>query len=80
MDDGTRKQLLGAIGSEEASTYKEFLNGLDGDVPSDRAGWSEMFANLRQLESEGLIEISRSNGQIDSLQLTGDGKAQARGK
>jgi hypothetical protein len=78
MDERREQTILGAISSTEPSTFKEFLNGLDGDVPSERSEWSEMFADLRNLESRGLVEVSRAGSQIDSLQLTADGVARIK--
>lgn len=66
--------MLAAIPSTEPATFNEFLRGYD-DRPErdDKRGWAEMFTDLETLESQGLIEIDRTNGRIDTLMLTAEG-------
>lgn len=78
MTEDREKTLLGAISSEEPSTFKEFLNGLNGDVPDDRSEWKDLFTELRELEAADLVEISRANDRIDTLQLTEAGVARIK--
>lgn len=79
----TNDQILSAIPSTEPATFNEFLSALP-DVPEkgDRIEWSVLFAQLRRLEIDGLIEVERANsgGSIESLMLTGEGAAQVKGK
>lgn len=68
--------ILNAIPSTEPCSFSEFLNALpDVPVKGDRGGWSVLFAQLRRLEVDGLIEVERANsgGSIESLMLTGEG-------
>jgi predicted transcriptional regulator len=67
-------KMLQAIPSTEPASFNEFLRGYD-DAPErgDKGGWSELFQDLETLESQGLIEIERANGRIDTLMLTADG-------
>jgi predicted transcriptional regulator len=67
-------KILRAIPSTEPATFNEFLRGYD-DAPErgDKSGWSELFQDLETLESQGLVEIERNNGRIDTLMLTAEG-------
>lgn len=67
-------KMLAAIPSTEPATFNEFLRGYD-DRPErdDKRGWAEMFQDLETLESQGLVEIDRMNGRIDTLMLTAEG-------
>jgi hypothetical protein len=77
----TDNEILAAIPSTEPATFGEFLDGLP-DVPEkgDRGAWSVLFAQLRRLEIDGLVEVERasSGGSIESLMLTGEGVERVR--
>jgi hypothetical protein len=77
----TNEEILAAIPSTEPCDFGEFLNGLP-DVPEkgDRGAWSVLFAQLRRLEIDGLVEVERANtgGSIESLMLTGEGAERVR--
>ncbi len=67
-------KILAAISSTEPSSFNEFLRGYD-DAPErgDKGAWSELFQDLETLESQGLIEVERVSGKIDTLILTDEG-------
>jgi hypothetical protein len=67
-------EILRAIPSTEPATFGEFCSAYD-DCPErgDREGWRELFGDLETLEQQGLVEIERVDGKIESLQLTGEG-------
>jgi predicted transcriptional regulator len=67
-------KMLSAIPSTEPASFNEFLRGYD-DRPErgDKSGWAELFTDLETLESQGLVEIERVNGRIDTLMLTVEG-------
>ena len=77
----TPNEILSAIPSTEPAGWREFLNALP-DVPEkgDRGAWSVLFAQLRRLEIEGLVEVERANagGSIESLMLTSEGVEEVR--
>lgn len=76
MDEYT---ILSAIGSTDETTFGEFCSALDGCPESgDRAGWREVFNQLRILEQHGFIEISRTGNKIDSMILTEAGANRVR--
>lgn len=77
MDEET---ILAAIGSQEPSTFNEFLRALGDDCPErgDKDGWRELFAALEYSERSGLVEIERVQRKIDSLILTEAGAARVR--
>jgi hypothetical protein len=72
--------LLGAISSTDPISFREFCGALEHNKPEDTQEWREMFAILREVEAEGLVEIDRAtaNGDIDSLILTEAGAAHLR--
>jgi hypothetical protein len=74
-------ELLAAIPNTEPATFSEFLNALP-DVPEkgDRGAWADLFLDLTELESLGLVEIERASrgGSIESLMLTGEGAEAVR--
>lgn len=72
-------KMLAAIPSTEPASFNEFLRGYD-DRPErgDKGAWAEMFQDLETLEAQGLIEIERVNGKIDTLILTDEGAALVR--
>lgn len=71
-----RKALLESIGSTESSSFNEFLRALDeeGEVPTaGKTAWAKLFADLKELEDEGCIEIDRILGKVSELILTEQG-------
>jgi hypothetical protein len=75
----TNNEILASIPSTEPATFGEFLDGLpDTPEKGDRGAWSVLFAQLRRLEIDGLIEVERSGSSIESLMLTGEGAATVR--
>lgn len=74
-------KMLAAIPSTEPATFNEFLSGYD-DRPErgDKPAWAEMFQDLETLESQGLVEIERANGRIDTLMLTAEGVDLVKGR
>lgn len=75
----TNNEILAAIPSTEPATFGEFLSTLpDCPEKGDRAGWRDLFSQLRTLENAGLVEVERTGGSIESLLLTEDGAARVR--
>lgn len=66
--------ILTAIPSTEPATFNEFLRSYD-DRPErgDTSAWRDLFNDLETLESQGLVEIERVKGRIDTLILTDSG-------
>jgi hypothetical protein len=77
MDDD---KVLAAIGSTEETSFNEFCQALADGCPDGRDEWREMFARLRRLENEGLIEVSKLDGKIDGLILSEAGANRIRAK
>jgi hypothetical protein len=71
-------RLLKAISSTEPSTFNEFCNALETDMPSEKSQWRELFIALEELEKQGLVEVDRTNGKIDTLMLTEAGADRIR--
>lgn len=66
--------ILRACPSTEPATFNEFLRGLaNPPMKGEREEWASLFRQIEYAESEGLIEVERTNGKIDSLILTQDG-------
>jgi hypothetical protein len=78
MNETTR--ILINISSQEPSTLNEVLRGLGDDAPErgQRHEWHIFFRQLESLEELGLVEITRLNGRVDTLQLTEIGAERAR--
>ncbi|MCI0488959.1 MAG: hypothetical protein L0229_20395 [Blastocatellia bacterium] len=73
--------VLSAIGSTEPSSFSEFCRGLeDCPEPGDRAVWRELLGFIGRGEREGLIEVERTKGMIDTLILTEAGAALVRNR
>jgi hypothetical protein len=72
--------VLASIGSQEPSSFGEFVGALGDDRPSEKSEWRELFNILRQLEQHGFVEISRAGNLIDSLILTEAGANRIREK
>lgn len=68
--------FLNCIGSTEETTFGELCQALGDDCPEkgDRQGWASLFKTIKDAERAGLIEVSRSEGGIDGIILTPDGK------
>jgi hypothetical protein len=75
-------KILSAIGFTECSSFGEFCGGLGSDRPEagDRVAWREVFTLVNQAERQGLIEVDRVDGKINSLQLTEPGASRIREK
>lgn len=75
-----KDQILKAIPSTEPATWYEFVNALGSDAPNrgDKKGWWDVFQVLDGLERDGLIEVERDDGQIESVILTESGAHQVR--
>ncbi len=78
----TSDDILAAIGSTETSDFNDFCSGLGADRPDagDRAGWREVFTLLGDCEREGLVEVERVGGKVETLILTEAGAAKVRAK
>jgi len=78
MNQTTR--LLTTISSTEPISFRDLCFDLGDDRPEkgDNAGWRELFESIEALEQCALVEVSRLNGRIDSLQLTDLGAERAR--
>lgn len=70
------KDLLGAIGSTEESSFSEICQGLGDKCPENREEWGQFFRWIKEAEEEDLIVVSKTNGKIDSAILTDLGKAE----
>jgi len=77
MDTDT---VLAAASSAEPSDFNELCRGLGGDCPQDRAEWATLFRTIEECERNGLMEVSRLDGRIDTVILTEAGAAQVRAK
>jgi hypothetical protein len=72
--------VLAAIGFTETSDFNDVCRGLGADVPTERGEWREFFTILEGAERQGLVEIERVEGKIDTVQLTEAGAAVVRAK
>lgn len=70
--------LLSSIGSTEPSTFGEVCQALGDDKPSDRDEWREFFGLANAAEKEGLIEVEKLDGKIESMILTEAGVAKLK--
>lgn len=66
-------EFLSLIGSTEGTTFNELCAALGDDCPSEKSEWRELFERIRDLERQCYIEVSRTQGKIDSLMLTESG-------
>jgi len=66
-------EFLSLIGSTEESTFNELCSALGDDCPTEKGEWRELFERIRDLEKQGYIEVTRTQGKIDGLQLTEQG-------
>jgi hypothetical protein len=70
--------LMKCIGSTEPSTFNEFCRALQerdllppkSDQEEWKTVWARIHSKLEHLERQGLIDVDRVGGKIDSLQLT----------
>lgn len=78
MNQTTR--LLINIGSTEPTSFFELLRALGDDAPErgNNKEYRELFESIEAIEQCALVEVSRLNGRIDSLQLTDLGAERAR--
>lgn len=78
----TTDDILAAISSTSISDFGEFCSGLGADRPEagDRAGWREVFTLLGDCERDGLVEVERVDGKIETLILTPAGAGKVRAK
>lgn len=76
----TDDTILAAIASTSETSFSEFCQALGDDCPDGKDEWREMFARLRRLENEGLIEVSKLDGKIDGLILSEAGANRIRAK
>lgn len=70
--------LLGAIGSQEESSFSEICQALGDERPAkgDKAEWRDFFDLLRKAENQGLIEqFKNSVGNFEGAILTEAGVA-----
>lgn len=70
--------LLRAIGSTEATTFRELCAALKENKPNEKREWRELFIAIEHAEASGLIEVERTNGKIDVLILTPEGADKVR--
>ncbi len=78
----TTDDILAAVSSTECVDFGEFCGGPGADRPEagDRAGWRDVFTLLGDCEREGLVEVERVGGKIETLILTPAGAAKVRAK
>lgn len=69
--------ILKAIPFTESCDFREFLNDLP-DVPENKSEWAQLFRQLEKLELDGMVEISRSGRDIDTMQLLEAGAERVR--
>jgi hypothetical protein len=74
------KTLLGAIGSQEESTFSEICDALGDDRPAkgDRAAWREFFQLIDEADKKGFINAIKLHGNFEGAILTADGVAELR--
>ena len=72
--------LLKAIPSTQEASFREVCNALGDDKPEKgvKGEWGKFFSVLKKLERDGLVEISWTGDQVDSLILTEAGAARVR--
>lgn len=66
-------KFLSLIASTEETTFNELCTALGDDCPHETSGWRDLFQQIRELESQGYIEVTRTAGKIDGLMLTESG-------
>lgn len=72
-----RQQLLEAIGSTEPSSFNEVCRALGDNCPEkgDKMEWAALFSGLDEAERDGLVDVGRMNGKIETVILTESGVA-----
>lgn len=70
--------LLSSIGSTEPSTFGEICQALGDDKPSDKGEWRDFFGLVTAVEKEGLVEVEKFDGKIESMILTEAGVAKLK--
>ena len=70
--------FLALIGSTEETTFNELCSALGGDCPDNKDEWRQLFAQIRDLERQSYVEVTRTAGKIDGLMLTDSGAALIR--
>lgn len=71
-------EFLMLIPSTEPATFSELCASLGGDCPEDKDGWRELFARVKSLEQDGYVEVERTNGKLEGIQLSASGAAMIR--
>lgn len=72
--------VLAAVGSTEPSDFNDLCRGLGCHVPQERSEWADLFRTIEECEQDGLVEVSRLEGKIDTIMLTKDGADRVRAK
>lgn len=79
----TDYKILSIIGSTEASDFGELCNGLRNidmlPPKGDKSGWGAVFQQLRELQTQGYLNVETSGGRMQSFQLTSKGADAVRG-
>lgn len=70
--------ILRAISSTEPVMFGEFCGALGSDKPDNREDWRTLFLQLERLEAEGLVDVERMGGKIETLILTDAGSDKVR--
>lgn len=71
-------EFLSLIGSTEETTFNELCSALGDDCPDNKYAWRDLFAHIRDLERQSYIEVTRTQGKIDGIQLTESGASLIR--
>lgn len=71
-------EFLLLIPSTEPASFSEMCSALGGDIPTDKAGWRELFAKIKRLEVDGYVEVERTGGNLEGIQLSAAGAALIR--
>lgn len=74
--------VLAACSSSEPSTFSELCAGLGDSCPDkgDKSAWRDLFQTLDNCERDGLVDIDRVGGKLESVILTDAGADRVREK
>lgn len=65
--------FLMLIPSTEPANFSELCSALAGDVPTNKDEWRELFFKIKLLEADGYVEVERTGGKLEGIQLTAAG-------
>ena len=74
----TEETVLRAIPSTEPADFGEFCYALGSEKPDNSTEWALLFRQIEKVEADGLVEVERTHGKIDTLILTEEGTARVK--